>query len=94
MIRPLIILDSLFEEGVVVSSTADIDYEVVVVMGLLEVAGNILDGVPISFFDEIRSWEGHGDDSVSDVGEVKFFSFVLDGIFGSCHNFSNHCEHT
>ena len=93
MIRPLIILDTVLKEDVVIGSWTHIDDEVVGLMSLFEVAGNILDGISVCFFDKVWGRESHGDDTISNVGEIKLLSLVAGGVLGPSHNLLHNAEH-
>lgn len=94
MVRPLVVVDPVPEDGVVIVATADVDDEVVAVVFFIEVAGDVLDVVPVGLFYEIGGGEGHGDDSICDVGEVELFSLVAGGPFGSGYHLSHNANHS
>ena len=76
MIRPFIIFDRVLKNCVIVGPTADVDNKVAVLVCLIEVTRYVLDRIAVCFFDKVRCRKGHGDNSVSDVGQVEFFTFV------------------
>ena len=67
MIRPFVLMDSALEFVVVVGAAADVDDEEIVVMILVEVSCNIIDGVSVNLFEEVGGGIGHGDDAISDI---------------------------
>jgi len=93
MVRPFIAFYSVIESWIVVIPTTHIDYKKIIKMMLVKVSGYIFNIVTIGLFDEIWSWEGHGDNSISDIGEIKIFSLVSSCYFGSCNNFPYETEH-
>lgn len=90
----MVVLDPVPEDGVVIVATADVDDEVVVMVFFIEVAGDVLDIVPVGLLDEVGGGEGHGNDSIGDVGEVQLFTLVAGGSFGSGHYLSHNANHS
>jgi hypothetical protein len=93
MVRPLIAFYLIVESWVVVIPTTDVDYKKIIEMVLVKVGGYIFNVVTIGLFDEVWSWEGHSDDSISDICEIEIFSLVSGCYFGSCNNFPYKTEH-
>lgn len=93
MVRPFVASNLVIESGVVIIPTAHIDYKKIIEMVFLEVGGYIFNVVAVGLFDEIWGWEGHGDDSIGDVGEIEVFALVSGCYFGSCNNFPYKTEH-
>lgn len=93
VVGPLVILDRVLENGVVVGPTADVYYQVAVVMGFVQVTGHVLDRVAICFLDEVGGRKGHGDDPVGYVSEVKLFTFVTSEMLRPCYDLLDDAEH-
>ena len=93
MIWPLVILNLMLKDGIVVLPGADIKDEIVVPMFFFKIAGNILDRISVGFFDNVSCRESHGNDSVCDVGQIKILSLIGDGIFRASNNFLYNIEH-
>ena len=93
MIRPFVLLDCMSEDGRVIGSAADIENEIVIKMCFFEVAGYILYGISISFFDEIGCWIGHGDNFLRDIGKIEFFSLINNFIFRPSDYFPHKLDH-
>jgi hypothetical protein len=69
MILPVIVLHSVFKQGVLVLSITDINNMVVVLMFFVEIICNILDTIPVDF---LESWgrKCHGDNIWCYISEV------------------------
>lgn len=93
VVRPLIILDRVLEDCVVVGPTADVYDEVATAVSFVQVTCDVLNRVAICFLDEVGSWESHRDDSIRDVGEVQFLSFVAGEVFRACYDLLDDAEH-
>jgi len=93
VIGPLIALDLVHEGRVVIISAADVDDEIAVGMLFLEVPGDVLNVVAVGLLEQIGGGEGHGDDSVGDVGEIQVLAVVAGGYFGTSHHLSHKTEH-
>ena len=93
MVGPLVVPDLVVEVLVVVGPAADVDDHVVVGVGVVEVAGHVLDGVPVGLLDDVGGGEGHGDDPLGDVGEVEVVPLVVGGAFGPGHHLPYKVEH-
>jgi len=53
----------------------------------LEKLSYCVDIVAIQFFNS-RGWEGHGDNSWSDVSEIEVVTVLFVSVFGSTYDFS------
>ena len=74
MIGPLILPHPPSEFAVVVRTTTHIDYQIFILVVLVEIVGDVIDRIPVCLFEEIGCGVGHGDDSIGDVGEVELLS--------------------
>lgn len=70
MIRPLVFSDSSFKLRIIIGPAANIDNEKVILMILVEVAGYIIDRIPIRFLEEAGSRISHSNDSTSYICQV------------------------
>lgn len=70
MIRPLILPDPSAELRIIVGPATDIDDEKVILVVLVEVAGDVVDGVPIGLLEEAGGGVGHSYNAACYVGQV------------------------
>lgn len=70
MISPLVLPHSPSKLTVIIRSAADIDDEVVILMILVEIASDVIDGIAISLLEEVGSRVCHSDDSIGYVGQI------------------------
>lgn len=86
MVFPVIAFN-IFEFFLIDFSATEVDGNVLIVMILIEELSDGVDGVAVEFFDS-GGGEGHGDDSVGDVGEIEVESVFLVPVFGATDNLS------
>lgn len=79
MIGPLVLPDSPSELAVIVGPAADIDDEEVILMILVEITGDVIDGIAVCLFEEVRSRIRHRYDSIGYVGEIQLLT--IEGSF-------------
>jgi len=94
VIRPLVLLHSAMKLWIIVRPAADIDYQEIVLMVLIEVISNIIYWVSIYFLNEIRSRISHGYDPVGNVSEIQLLTIVWCFLFWACHYlFNKRCHY-
>lgn len=59
MVGPLEVSNSVLKLGVIVDSIANIDDEVLISVLIVQVLCDIRDAIPVHFFKDSASWEGH-----------------------------------
>ena len=67
MIVPLVVLDSVFEFGIVILAIADVEYEIVVGVLIVEVVSYVRDAISVDFLKNGAGREGHRDDALGYV---------------------------
>ena len=93
VVGPLVVPHLVLEDSVVVGAGADVDDEVVAGVGLLQVAGHVLNGVPVGLLQHPGGREGHRDHPRGYVGQVQLFPLVAYRVLRSSHHLSNDAEH-
>ena len=93
MIRPFIVLHSVAERSIIVVSTTDVHYKVMLGMVVIEVTRNIVNVVAISFLYNVGGGKGHCDDSLSNIGEVQLLPLIPCRPLGSSDNLTHKAEH-
>jgi hypothetical protein len=63
VIVPLVVLDPVFEFRVVILAIADVEYEIVVGVLIVEVVSNVRDAISVDFLKNGAGREGHRDDA-------------------------------
>lgn len=83
MVLPIVTTDVL-KLLIFDTASADVDGNVFILMGILEELADRVNRVPIEFLD---SWgrESHGDDSMSNVGEVEIVPKLFETFFWSAY---------
>lgn len=71
MIRPTILLYSVLKITVIVVSATDVYYQIAIGMIFFEVSSHCLDGISVSFFNQVGSRKSHSYHFLSYVGEIE-----------------------
>lgn len=93
MIGPFVVDDSVIKELMVVATTANVEYHEIVMVMFLEVFNHVFNRVSVCFFEDVGGWEGHGDDSFSDVREIEFLPLISGGPLGSSDHLAYQVKH-
>ncbi len=86
MVFPFVAFD-IFEFLLIDLSTTEVDRDVLIVMVLVEKVTDRVDGVTVKFLNS-RGRKSHGDNSISDVSEIKVEAVFLVPVFRPTDNLS------
>jgi hypothetical protein len=89
VIRPLVFSYSSSELRIIIGPTANIDDEKVILVVLVEVAGDIINRIPVGFLEEAGSGIGHSNDATCYVGQVQLLTIKWSFLLRACYDFSN-----
>ena len=93
MIRPFEIFYFIVEFAVIVESIADIQNKIVAFVLGLKIISDILNVVPVYFLDHLSGRKGHGNQSLWDIGKIKFLALKLYHSLWTSHKLFDHLRH-